>query len=527
MSSQRASRVNRREFIRAGVATSLLSLLPRSGVFAQSSASAERPNVLFLFSDQHNATMTGYAGHPNMVTPALDSLAAGGVRFDRAYCQDGVSCPSRTSMITGQYPRTFGVYNNDLMQAPVLSRFTPLPRAFRQAGYYTFSTGKRHVLVTCDTDWDYTAGTQNIPTEVNRDTFHYVKWIASKGLTAQYKHDWAAEFGGAQGAAPFTCRLSVLPPEATTEAFAAAQTIQFLRSDQAKKQPFLAWSTFYRPHQPYTPQKKYADQVDYSSLKLPETLSQNPDELPPGLKRFRELKNLPWDMGLANEAEYRTYIGYYTALIHEIDDHIQSILDTLKEEGLADNTIIIYAADHGDFVGNHGLVEKGAEWHNFYEDTLRVPLIVHWPAKISSGVNTDLVELVDVYPTLLGLCGVPAPSDYPLAGRDLSETLLRHKPVGRQYVVSENWTQSCLIGDDFKYGQWLNCPAPKDDYRIWGDMLMQRSSDPHEKKNLIHDPAHTETLRQMRASLAAWMDKTDDIGRREFFERKHLPYTKA
>jgi len=522
------NRMRRREFIRAGVATSLLSLLPRQGIFAERSASTVRPNVLFLFSDQHNAGMTGYAGHPNMHTPAFNRLAAGGMRFDRAYCQDGVCCPSRTSIMTGQYPRTIGQYDNELVQESILSRLTPMSRAFHQAGYYTFTTGKRHVLVTVDTDWDYTAGSQNLPTEMNRDTLHYWNWIKQKGLYPQLKADFAAEFGGPTGAAPLACKISVLPPEATSEAFAAQQTIQFLRSPQAKKQPFFAWSTFYRPHQPYTPQKKYADQIDYASIKLPASINQKAEELPPGLCAFRKQTRRPWNLGEADEAAYRRYIGYYIALVHEIDDHIHSILDVLEQEGLAENTIIIYSSDHGDFVGNHGMVEKGAAWHNFYEDTLRVPFIVNWPGRIRPGVvRNDLVELIDIYPTLLSLCGIEKPKGYQLAGRNLADTLRHETAVGRKYAVSENWSQTCIITDQFKYGKWLNCLKPKADYRSWGNMLMDRASDPHEIINLINDPAHASTVKEMEATLAEWVEKTDDDGRRQIFAMHKMPYTKV
>jgi len=520
--------IKRRDFLRGGIATSILSLLPRQGLFAERNAAAERPNVLFLFSDQHHAGMTSYAGHPNMHTSALDLLASGGMRFDRAYCQDGVCCPSRTSIMTGHYPRTFGVYDNRLMQASILSELTPMQRAFHQAGYYTFTTGKRHLLQTVDTDWDYSAGTQNLPTEMNRDTLHYWNWIKQKGLAEQLKTDFAAEFGGPKGAATFTCRLSVLPPEATAEAFAAQQTVEFLRSAQAKKQPFFAWSTFYRPHQPYTPQKKYADRIDFDSLKLPSTLWQKPEELPPGLCRFRKNKNLPWNLGEADEAAYRRYIGYYIALVHEIDDHIRTILNALEQEGLAKNTIVIYASDHGDFVGNHGLVEKGSAWHNFYEETLRVPLIVNWPGHIPSGaVRTDLVELVDLYPTLLSLCDLGTKHSHPLPGRDLAGTLLHQTSVGRKYAVSENWSQATVIADGLKYGRWLNCPDPKLDCRTWGNMLVERSGDAHELNNLINNPEYAAPLKQLDAFLAEWADKTDDSGRREFFAKRKLVYSKV
>ena len=371
-------------------------------------------------------------------------------------------------------------------------------------------------------------GSQDIPTEVNRDTLHYWNWIKQKGLYPQLKADFDAEFGGPKGAAPLACKLSVLPPEATSEAFAAQQTIQFLKSPQSKKQPFLAWSTFYRPHQPYTPQKKYVDQIDFSAIKLPSTLCQKAEELPPGLCRFRKSENRPWNFATADEAAYRTFIGYYIALVHEIDDHIQSILKVLEEEGLAKDTIIVYSSDHGDFVGNHGLVEKMALWHNFYEDTLHVPLIFNWPGHIGQGlVRPDLVELVDIYPTLLSLCGIPAPAGYPLAGRDLSATLLHESSVGRKYAISENWTQACVISNRFKYGKWLNSPDPKLDYRTWGNMLNDRVSDPNEVTNLINDSAHVATVKEMEASLEEWLDKTDDTGRREFYTRRKIPYLRA
>ena len=220
--------------------------------------------------------------------------------------------------------------------------------------------------------------------------------------------------------------------------------------------------------------------------------------------------------------------GYYIALVHEIDDHIRSILDVLEQEGLAKNTIVIYASDHGDFVGNHGLVEKGSAWHNFYEETLRVPFIVNWPGQIPSGVvRTDLVELVDLYPTLMSLCGIHAPKNFPLTGRDLTGTLLHQTSVGRRYAVSENWSQAAIITECFKYGQWLNCPDPKNDCRTWGNMLTERTSDPHEVKNLIGHPDLALPLKEMEGFLAEWTDKTDDTGRREFFAKYKIPYSKV
>jgi arylsulfatase A-like enzyme len=528
--------MKRREFIRNTAGASLLSLLPRSGLFAEPSSSSTRPNVLFIFSDQHHADLASYAGNPNVHTPALDALAAAGMRFDRAYCQDGICVASRNSLFTGQYPRTLGSVRDRFDRATILSSVTPIQSVFKRAGYYTFTTGKRHLLDKVDVDWDYTASGE--PNLVH-DTVNYWKWIKDKGLMAQWEYDFSAELGPKMGHpgtlfppydkgkyATLCSRPSVLPPEATWEGFAKGQALQFLKSDNAKK-PFFAYCGFYRPHQPYTGLPKYLDRIDPAKLVLPKTLSQAPQELPPWLCAWRQNTHQPWNMGSATEADYRAYLANYVALIQEIDDHIRDILDTLEKQGLAENTIVIYSADHGDFAGNHGLVEKGIFGHNFFEDTLRVPFIIRWPGKVPGGVvRPDLVELVDLYPTLLDLCGLPTPQGPAPAGRSLGNTLLRQAKVGRTFTVSENWSQATIITDNYKYGQWLNCPVyPKNDYRNWGNMLMERSTDPHEVKNLIKDPAFASMQKDLQSQMLGWINNLDDTGRKEYFASKKLPYS--
>jgi arylsulfatase A-like enzyme len=525
--------MKRRDFLRTSVGASLLSLLPRSGLFAETSASLRRPNVLFLFSDQHNATVTGYAGSANVHTPHLDALAAQGTRFDRAYCQNGVCAPSRNSLMTGQYPRTNGVINNDpRLNAPILTHLTPLQRIFKKAGYYTFTTGKRHLCPVLDTDWDYTAGDLWHREFMEKDdTLNYWKWIEQQGQLAQARYDFSAEAGKAWGAEreSLACRVSVLSAENTMEGFAASQTIEFLKSPRAKTEPFFAWSTFYRPHQPYTPIKSYADAVDYEDLKLPSTIHQDPSELPPVLAAVRKNHNKCWDMADVTEPMFRRYIGYYSALVAQMDDCIGAVLATLEEQGLAENTIVVYSSDHGDFVGGHGLPEKIPWGHNFYEETLRVPLLFRWPNQIKSNVITqDLVELVDIYPTLLSLCGLAPPVDIPPAGRDLNSTLTRQTPVGRKYIVSENLNddngQASVITDDFKYGQWLTAPKSKPAYANWKNMLVNRSADPGEGKNLCNDPDFAAKQVELQGYLKDWVGRIDDSGRRLMFSRANVPY---
>ncbi len=381
-----------------------------------------------------------------------------------------------------------------------------LQSALRQNGYRTAAFGKRHLELACDEGWGTIAS--HMYKESPDD--NYVTWIEKQGLGKAFAHDWAAEFGrgpggGSQAKAeiPFALmgtRTSRLPVGMTMEAFTARRTVEFLEQQKDSPQPFFCWSSFYRPHQPYTPLKEYFDRFPHDrwgsgvrngdAISKPETLDQAVSELPPMLQEWHRGANRVWrlDKARAEPQLYRDYIAAYYALVAEMDDHIGTILSALDRFGLHEDTIVIYTADHGDFVGSHGMIEKCAPGHNVYEDTLRVPLIARWPDRIQRGVVcSDLAELVDIYPTLMELCACDVPeSPHRLQGRSLAGTLTDGRPIGRRYTISENWSQAAVITDRYKLGAWL---APHDrekpDYREFGDMLFDRHADPLETRNLI------------------------------------------
>lgn len=303
-----------------------------------------RPNVLFLMSDQHHAGCTSHAGHPGLETPHLDRLAAEGTRFERAYCQNAICVPSRHSLMTGQYPRTFGIMRNAERPA-ALEELIPLQSVFKSSGYTTFTAGKRHLSTPVDRDWDYAFG--HLQSEQRIDTENYWDWIKKEGLLPQLQEDWNAEFGyrlAGNQAAPMGGRISRLTPATTMEAYTTRRTLAFLRSVRKGDCPFLAWSTFYRPHQPYTPLGRCVDQFDPAKVRLPENLTQPIDQLPPYFQHYRIKRDKPWNLGDAAEDHdlYRMYIAYYLALVKEIDDHIGTLLAELDRLGLAENTIVIY-----------------------------------------------------------------------------------------------------------------------------------------------------------------------------------------
>jgi len=243
------------------------------------------------------------------------------------------------------------------------------------------------------------------------------------------------------------------------EAFTTQLTVQMIKDQAKSEQPFFCWATFYRPHQPYTPLKKYMDMYDVSawgsgringsSILKPASLYERKENVPPMMQGIRDGGNKVWNVNKAYEDEqiWRNYIGAYYALVTEVDHCVGEILKALDEAGIEDETIVIYTSDHGDFVGNHGMVEKAAAGQNVYEDILNIPLIIRYPGNRKNGNRTaELVSLVDIYPTLVELLGLNLPKlKFPLQGESMARTLLSGKPMKRKYFVSECCSKSAVI----------------------------------------------------------------------------------
>jgi len=491
-----------------------------------------KPNILFLFSDQHKASVVGYEHHPDVRTPNLDRLAREGTRFSRAYCQDAVCVPSRCSMLTGLYPRTLGcLANGD--RSSVMEQVVSLQSALQANGYHTAAFGKRHTFLGCDAGWSEVAG--HLPDESEEN---YLTWIEAKGLGEVFARDWGAEWGHAppgsiregqpRPCAPLSAQVSELPPDATMEAFTAQHTIEYIKRRAADGQPFFCWANFIRPHQPYTPPKKYMERFDTSKwgqganvndgIAKPASFDEPADRLPPALRTQRESVDGTWCLKRCHEDEqlFRHGLACYYACVEEVDTLIGDILDALEQAGLAENTIVIYASDHGEFVGAHGMMEKCAWGHNVYEDSLRVPWVVRWPGHIRANAVCDgLAELVDLYPTLLDVCGAKRPeSAYALAGQSLVPVLCDGAPLNRPFTVSENWSQATVITPRWKYGKWLDpAPIPRD-YRSFGDQLFDLQNDPNEINNCMHLPEAKNARAELDNALQSWLRATPDDGKR-------------
>lgn len=260
-------------------------------------------------------------------------------------------------------------------------------------------------------------------------------------------------------------------------------------------------------------------------IKMPATLREPADSLPPVLANLRKSKNGIWCLGKAAEDEqfYRDYIGGYYALVSEVDYYVGEILKALKETGLEENTIIVYTSDHGDFAGGHGMIEKAALGHNVYEETIKVPLIFSWKNHIKKGIlNENLVGTIDVFPTLIELTGIKMPEiKWPLQGISLAQTLIGNKAVGRKYIVTENWSQATVVTDKYKLGIMLDptAAAKNRDFRAFGDMLFDVKNDPGEVKNLAGKTAFAAIENELREYYNMFTSTVSDAGKKQIIEK--------
>jgi len=492
-----------------------------------------QPNILILFSDQHSKNVTGYEGHSDVITPNLDKLASESFVFDRAYCTTGICAPARSSLMTGIYPRTLGILSNS-EDTNVMKEVVSLPSILKAQGYKTYAFGKRHTKSSIDEGWDVKKSHL-----CNESEDNYVTWIENQGFGKEFAKDWAAEFGkpstcshekGKISTADLGTRVSELPEGYTMEAYTAMNTIEMIKEHKDSDQPFLCWATFYRPHQPYTPLKKYMEMYNVSdwgigtknqgSIKKPTSFYEPTEKLPPFLQSQRNGGNKVWNMDKAfeNEQLWRNYIGAYYALVTELDFYIGEIINSLEKSGMKDETIIIYSSDHGDFVGNHGMVEKAAMGHNVYEDILNIPLIIHYPGQSKGSKKYELVSQVDILPTILEMAGVEMPLlKHKVQGKSLHNLMQNNTSLNRDYIVSESWSQAAIISENYKLGIMLDPTnfRKQFDYREYGDMFFDRLKDSLELQNEIKNTNYIEQINQLKSFYKEFEENNPDIGKQE------------
>jgi choline-sulfatase len=459
-----------------GCALLATSLICNSPAHTASLPADEHPNVLLVITDQQHAGMMSCAGNPWVKTPAMDALAARGVRFERAYCGNPVCVPSRFTMMTGVLPSRIGMDRNGPASLPVADELlhNSLGHVFRRAGYQTVYGGKVHLPATRG------------------------KGIAAYGfdaLTGDEREGLAkvcSEFLQQEHDKPFLMVASFINPHdicyMAIDAFTQARSKTTMYPKSVRERKCLA-----------------------EAMRLPAGISRDeffakvcpplPDnfEIPanePAQVRGTDWRGFrPYVQQYWSEQDWRLHRWAYARLTERVDLHIGHVLDSLRAAGLERNTLVVFTSDHGDMDAAHRLEHKSMP----YEEAIRVPLIVSLPGVTLEGkvAQTQLVSSgLDLIPTLCDFAGIETPGNRP--GRSLRPLTVKPSTAEpwRDSLVVENEGSRILLTQNYKYAVYKG-GEPR-------EMLIDRTNDPGEMTNLATDPQHAPIVTQHRRLLRRW-----------------------
>ena len=438
---------------------------------AAPASAAEEPakkNVLFLICDDLNCDLGTY-GHRLVKSPNIDRLASRGVRFERAYCQYPLCGPSRASFMTGMYPDQTSIHGNAiLIRAKLPDSLITMTQMFMNNGYTAARIGKiYHYNVP-----------KGIGTPGHDDP---ASWSTTFNPIGRDKAEEDLIFTLQKG--QFGGTLSWLSADGTdaeqTDGIAAEHADQLLAQFAKQKTPFFLAVGMYRPHTPYVAPHKYFEMYPQEKIKVPQVpkgyLQTIPEAARQSLTRKRE--------------QAQQAIQAYYASTTFVDAQIGLVLESLKQHGLAENTVVLFTSDHGYHMGEHGYYQKTT----LFENAARVPLIISVPGmKTAGSVAHTPVEMVDFYPTLAELCGLQTPDT--ISGTSLAAVLDDPKLMPRESALTQFNNGYSIRTPRYRYTEWGKAGSG-------GNELYDHEEDPAEMHNLANSPTATDAVAKLRTEL--------------------------
>ena len=488
-------------------------------------AAAQRPNILFIMSDDHTAQAVGaYATVLKSLnpTPTIDSLAADGITFDNAFCTNAICTPSRACIITGQYPHVNGVFD---LGGRIEPPNQTLPIAFREAGYQTAMIGKWHLKV--------------------EPNFDYYKVLPGQGKF------FNTEFR-IQGEKPWPKNTVTHQGEHSSDCITDS-TLDWFKTKRDPNKPFFVCHQYKAPHDYFENAPRYQTYLADVDIPEPATLYTVPDsfgslatrghndELRPHIgtsigkrnprrnyasdlfKRFPEEFPKDFDYNTVSWREstrlaYQAYLKKYLRCVKGVDDNLKRLFDYLKAEGLYDNTVIIYTGDQGFWLGEKDYQDK--RWA--YDESMRMPFIVRYPKRIPAGIRSDaIIENVDYAPMMLDFAGITVPAS--MQGKSFRSICESGKePAGwKQAAYYRYWMhmahhdnpgEMAMRTKKFKliYYYGANYKATERTPPAWE--LYNLANDPNELNNVYDHPEYKEIREQLKSQFAQLRKDVGDDG---------------
>jgi len=478
----------------------LLALVPFLvfGSSVTNGAQTDKPNVLLILVDDLKPALGSY-GDPVAISPNIDRLAAQGMRFEMAYCNQSVCMASRYNLMLGSRSSSTGFYSFGTQFRDVYPDAVTLPQHFINNGYVAHSMGKvfhiGHGNTNDDASWSVPHHPDKVIDYVLPESNHR-ELTREEGLFTNAGRNASGE-ARPRGAA---WEAADVLDEAYADGRVAATAIDRLRwLKENEEKPFFMAVGFVRPHLPFSAPKLYWDMYDRNKLPMPEFVDAPKDAPDFAVKRRGEImafKPIPTSEPFHDDLTRQLIHGYYASVTY-MDAQVGKLLDGLIEQGFAENTIVVLWGDHGWHLGDHGSWTK----HSNYEQANRIPIIISAPGVTKPGsVTHQLTETVDLYPTIASLAGLPAPNtSQPIDGLDMTPVLKNGQTRIRDYAY-HSYPKASIIGrairnERYRIVEWLNTSTSEIVYELY-----DYQADPLEKQNVAS--SNPKALDFMKALLA-------------------------
>jgi arylsulfatase A-like enzyme len=452
----------------------------------------DRPvtNVVLILADQLRADCVGCYGNPVIRTPHIDALAASGTRFSRTFSQHPQCAPSRAALLTGRYPHANGSTSNYTAMSPTE---TTLGERFIAAGYNSVAVGKLHIFDDKEarsfTDTQLCGGQHSGATTPDCLREDYKNWLRENGYWEKAQEAYAIHGTDAYWD-NFQANVNPLPAEAYIGSWVGDRAVDAI-SAQSADTPFFLFVGLPNPHMPFDCPQPYASMYDSADMPVPASFhDRDLSGKPPQHAAFRrEGRRVNYEH--MTEAQLRQATAYYYGATTLVDEQVGKIVSALTEQGFGDNTVVAFCSDHGELLGAFGMLTKSIdEYPMLYDCGLHVPLIVSTPDQQAPQVCDDLVELIDLCPTLLAAAGQAVAPE--IQACSLLPALEGGAGPGHAYVFAESGAVKMLRGERWKL---VHYPG-----QTYGE-LYDLAADPEEISNRYDDPGVAEIQATLERAL--------------------------
>ena len=474
----------------------------------------DRPNILFIFTDQQRADTLACYGNTLIHTPNLNSLADGSFVFENAYVSTPICAPSRSTIMTGTWPHTNGLVKNNIPLNPSVQTIAEmLPEEYLTANFGKWHLGDEVIRQHSFDRW------VSIEDDSSHRKFYsdprylsvfsdYHHFLIEKGFKPDMESEGAMIFSQPYAAA--------LPEEYTKAMFLGDEAARFIHDNRDR--PFALYVSIFEPHPPYN--------GPFNNLHDPQLIPVNPvfmKDPPDNATQLHKFRVRETQMGggfdedisgRLDEAYWRALVARYWGLVTLVDGAVGRILGALEEAGVADNTIVVYTSDHGDQLGDHNIIHKSC----FYEQSIKVPLLMRVPWL---GERQTLIEgrysQIDLVPTLLDLVGADIPGH--LQGESRAAVLRGEATLEGNDVIID-WTGRVRIPTHPSDQELVQSTQHRtlisaDGWKLtlalgYQGELYDLNTDPYEDTNLFDEPTHRARIREMSARIRKWQRRTED-----------------